>query len=214
MENLPKEEPLRTGTYRAVVVGVSAGGLEVLNSILGCLPADFYPALMIVQHLHPQQCDYLVGHLNAICRLPVKEAEEKDVIACGRVYLAPANYHLLVEADKTFALSTDEKVNYSRPSIDVLFETAAEAYGAELIGVILTGASRDGAAGLRRIKEAAGLTIVQDPATAEFPAMPQAALEETQADHVLNIEGIGTLLCALGRPVPPRMAVPGSEKHG
>jgi two-component system chemotaxis response regulator CheB len=213
MENLPKEEHLRTGAYGAVVVGVSAGGLEALKSILGCLPADFYPALMIIQHLHPQQCDYLVGHLNAICRLPVKEAEEKNVIEYGRVYLAPANYHLLVEADKTFSLSTDEKVNYSRPSIDVLFETAAEAYGAELIGVILTGASRDGAAGLRRIKEAAGLTIVQDPATAEFPVMPQAALETTQADHVLSIEGIGGLLCKLGRPVPPRMAIPGSEKH-
>ncbi len=214
MENISKKEPLRPGTYRAVAVGVSAGGLEALKSILGCLSADFYPALMIVQHLHPQQSDYLVGHLDAICRLPVKEAEEKEVIKRGRVYLAPANYHLLVEADKTFSLSTDEKVNYSRPSIDVLFETAAEAYGAALIGVILTGASRDGAAGLRRIKEAAGLTIVQDPATAEFPAMPQAALEETQADHVLDIGGIGGLLCELGRPVPPRMAVSGSEKHG
>jgi two-component system, chemotaxis family, protein-glutamate methylesterase/glutaminase len=214
MENLPKEEPLKTGAYGAVAVGVSAGGLAALESILGRLPADFYPALMIVQHLHPQQCDYLVGHLNAVCRLPVKEAEEKDVIECGNVYLAPANYHLLVETDKTFSLSTDEKVNYSRPSIDVLFETAAEAYGAELIGVILTGASRDGAAGLRRIKEAAGLTIVQDPASAEFPVMPQAAVEASQADHVLNIEGIGALLCELGRPVPPRMAIPGRKKHG
>lgn len=209
MEDLSKDEQLKPAKYQAVVGGVSAGGLEALKTLLECLPADFTPALVLVQHMHPQQCDFLVGHLNAICRLPVKEAEEKETIKGGVVYLAPANYHLLVELDRTFSLSTDEKVNYSRPSIDVLFETAAEAYGAELIGIILTGASRDGAAGMRRIKAAAGLTIVQDPETAEFSAMPQAALEETQADHVLSIAGIGALVSKLGRPMPSPKAEPG-----
>jgi two-component system chemotaxis response regulator CheB len=106
--------------------------------------------------MHPQQDDFLVAHLSQACRLTVREAREKQAVKSGVVYLAPANYHLLIEADKTFSLSADEKVNFSRPSIDVLFETAAEAYGAGLIGVILTGASRDGAAGLRRIKEKEG----------------------------------------------------------
>lgn len=200
MENLSKDKPLKAVHYQAVVAGVSAGGLEALKTLLSAIAADFTLALVIVQHLHPQQSGFLVEHLDKSCRLPVKEAEEKEAVNGGVVYLAPANYHLLIEKDKTFSLSTDEKVNYSRPSIDVLFETAAEAYGAGLIGVILTGASRDGAAGLRRIKEHAGLTVVQDPRTAEFPAMPLAALEESQVDHVLNIGRIGLLLCQLGRP--------------
>jgi len=214
MEDLSKDKPLRPGQYQAVVGGVSAGGMAALKSILACLPADFAPALVIVQHMHPRQGDFLVGHLNTICRLPVKEAEEKETIKGGVVYLSPANYHLLVELDRTFSLSTDEKVNFSRPSIDVLFETAAEAYGAELIGIILTGASRDGAAGLRRIKASAGLTIVQDPETSEYPGMPKAAIEETQVDHVLSIEGIGRLIGKLGRPVRSLKAGPGRNNHG
>lgn len=191
---------MRISHYQAVVAGVSAGGLEALKILLTAIAEDFSPALVIVQHLHPQQSGFLVEHLDKVCRLPVKEAEEKEAVNGGVVYLAPANYHLLIERDKTFSLSMDEKVNYSRPSIDVLFETAAEAYGAGLIGVILTGASKDGASGLRRIKEQAGLAVVQDPKTAEFPAMPLAALEETQVDHVLSIGRIGLLLCELGRP--------------
>lgn len=194
MEDLPKNHPLKLRARRAVVSGVSAGGLEALQSLLTALPADFAPALIIVQHRLARQDDFLVEHLGKICRLPVKEAEDKEDVLEGVVYLAPANYHLMVEADKSFSLSTDEKVNFSRPSIDVLFETAAEVYGAGLVGIILTGASRDGAAGLRRIKERKGITIVQDPETAEFPAMPLAALAETQVDHVLNIKRIGQLL--------------------
>jgi two-component system chemotaxis response regulator CheB len=202
MEDLPKNNGVRPGGYQAVVGGVSAGGLDALTSLLSTITADFALALVIVQHLHPRQDDFLIEHLGQICRLPVKEAEEKEVVRSGVVYLAPANYHLLIEADKTFSLCAGEKVNFSRPSIDVLFETAAEVYGAALIGVILTGASRDGAAGLRRIKERAGMAIVQDPYTAEYPAMPQAALDETRVDHVLSIERIGRLLCELGSPRP------------
>jgi two-component system, chemotaxis family, protein-glutamate methylesterase/glutaminase len=214
MEDLSKDPSVRLQNYQAVVGGVSAGGLAALKSLLGTLPADFALALVIVQHLHPQQDDFLVEHLVSVCRLPVKEAEEKEAVKSGVVYLAPANYHLLIEADRTFSLSTDEKVNFSRPSIDVLFETAAEAYGTELIGVILTGASRDGAVGLRRIKEKRGLTIVQDPKSAEYPAMPLAALEETSVDHVLMIDRIGLLLSELGRSGPAQPDGPGSQCHG
>jgi two-component system, chemotaxis family, protein-glutamate methylesterase/glutaminase len=198
MEDLSKDKSVRPGAYQAAVVGVSAGGLVALKSLLEDLTEDFVLALVIVQHRHPQQDDYLIEHLSRICRLPVKEAEEKEAVLNGRIYLAPANYHLLIERDRTFSLSMDEKVHFSRPAIDVLFETAAEAYGEQLIGVILTGASQDGAAGLRRIKEKGGLAIVQDPQTAEFATMPLAALNETEADHVASIGRIGRLLCELG----------------
>jgi two-component system chemotaxis response regulator CheB len=198
MEDLSKDNAVSMRTYQAVVGGVSAGGMDALKLLLGLIQSDFSPAMVIVQHLHPEQDDFLVEHLGHACRLPVKEAEEKEVVRGGTVYLAPANYHLLIEMDKTFSLCSGEKVNFSRPSIDVLFETAAEAYGAHLIGIILTGANKDGAAGLRRIKESGGLAIVQDPATAEYPAMPLAALEETHVDHVMDIDRIGRLLCELG----------------
>jgi two-component system chemotaxis response regulator CheB len=204
MEDLPKNDAVKRHRYRVVVGGVSAGGLDALRSLLADIPADFPLAMVLVQHLHPQQNDFLVRHLGQVCRLPVKEAEEKEPIESGHVYLAPANYHLLIERDRTFSLCIDEKVNYSRPSIDVLFETAAEAFGAELIGMVLTGASNDGAAGLRCIKGKAGLTIVQDPQTAEYPFMPLAALEKTCVDHILSIERIGPLLCELARTINPR----------
>jgi two-component system chemotaxis response regulator CheB len=199
MENLPKDNPLRLRNFEAVVSGVSAGGLEALKSLLAMLPEDFDLALVIVQHRLAQQDDFLTELLDKNCRLPVKEAQDKETVLGGVIYLAPANYHLMIETGKTFSLSTDEKVNFSRPSIDVLFETAAEAYGPDLIGIILTGASRDGATGLRRIKEKNGITIVQDPETAEYPAMPLAAMAETEVDQVLSIDRIGELLCKIGR---------------
>jgi two-component system chemotaxis response regulator CheB len=202
MEDLSKEGVVRPGAegYEAVVAGVSAGAGDALPSLLEAVGPDFTPALVIVQHLHPHQNGYIIERLGGTCRLPVREAEEKESVQAGVVYLAPANYHLLIESDRTFSLCVGEKVNFSRPSIDVLFETAAEAYGAGLIGIILTGASRDGAIGLRRIKEKGGLTVVQDPRTAEYPVMPLAALKKTRADHVLDIAQIGRLLCELGRP--------------
>ena len=198
MEDLQKGRSLNKERYQAVVVGVSAGGLDVLEILLQALPDRFGLPLVIVQHLHPQQDDFLVAHLGKFCRLLVREAEEKEAVKGGAVYLAPANYHLLIEADKTFSLSIEEKVNFSRPSIDVLFETAADAYGANLIGVVLTGANRDGAAGLARIKAKGGMAVVQDPKTAKYPCMPLAALEEVHADHVLSIDRIGRLLCEFG----------------
>ncbi|HEX2556963.1 MAG TPA: chemotaxis protein CheB, partial [Nitrososphaera sp.] len=126
-----------------------------------------------------------------------KDADEKEAIRPGFVYFAPPNYHLLVESDHTFSLSIDPKVHFTRPSVDVLFESAADAYGARLIGIILSGANQDGAAGLRYIKQRGGLTIVQDPADAEVSYMPRSAIEVAHPDHVLTASGICKFLSEL-----------------
>lgn len=199
MENLPEDRIAVSNRLEAVVVGVSAGGHEVLKLLLQALPSSFSLAMIIVQHLHPLQDKFFVEYLNGLCALTVREAEEKEPVVPGMVYFAPPNYHLLIERDRTFSLSTDEKVNFSRPSIDVLFESAAEAYGAAVVGVILTGASRDGAAGLRRIWECGGPALVQDPGTAQFPAMPLAAIEVAKDSRILKVEEIGALLAQMGQ---------------
>jgi two-component system chemotaxis response regulator CheB len=201
MEDLSKNQTVESGRHRAVVIGLSAGGLNALHVLLPLIPVDFPLPLVVVQHVHPQQDGAFFENAGGLCLLPVREAEEREQVMPGTVYFAPANYHLMIELDMTFSLSVDEKVNYSRPSIDVLFESAADVYGPGLIGIILTGASRDGAAGLRRIKEKGGFTIVQDPATAEFPVMPSAALNETEVDRVMNIPEIGRFLAGIGRTV-------------
>lgn len=189
---------MRSGSlHKAVVIGVSAGGLEVMKRLLPLIPAGFPLPVIVVQHLHPLQDRFFLEILGRSCALEVREAEEKERAVPGVVYFAPPNYHLLMELDATFSLSVDEKVNYSRPSLDVLFETAAEAFGRGLIGIVLTGAGKDGAVGLRRIKEKGGITIVQDPATAEFPLMPSAAMAESEVDHVMNIEEIARFLSEL-----------------
>ena len=214
MEDLQEDKSLSKNRYQAVAVGVSAGGLDVLETLLRALPDDFRLPLIIVQHLHPQPDDFLVEHLGKLCRLPVREAEEKEAVEGGVVYLAPANYHLLIEADKTFSLSIEEKVNFSRPSIDVLFETAADVYGESLIGIVLTGANRDGAAGMARIKAKGGMAVVQDPKTAKYPCMPLAALEKVHADRLLSIDRIGRLLGELGKSPGNRTNRNGNENHG
>jgi two-component system, chemotaxis family, protein-glutamate methylesterase/glutaminase len=201
MENLSKDKSVSPREHQAVVIGVSAGGIDALRELLALIPVDFNLAVVIVQHLHPQQDRFFIEYLGECCAIPVQEAEEKESVSPGVVYFAPANYHLLIESDRTFSLSVDEKVNFSRPSIDVMFETAAETYGSKLIGIVLTGASKDGAAGLRRIKEGGGMTIVQDPATAEFPIMPAAAMGETEVDYVMDLTQIGRFLAAMGRPL-------------
>ena len=183
--------------YQVIVIGGSAGAMTVLIELLSGLPAGFPVPIVIAVHLHPRQDSSHVERLASQCALTVKEADEKEPIRPGTVYLAPPNYHLLIENDRTFSLSIDERVNYSRPSIDVLFETAAQVYGPHLIGVILTGANNDGAHGLQMVKERGGLTIVQDPRTAESTYMPQAARETTPVDHVLSVPEIGNLLVKL-----------------
>src|ERR1035437_2700739 len=153
--------------YEAIVIGVSSGGLNVMKIMFSLLPKDFDTPIIIVQHIGPRSGSLLIKLLNDKSNLHIKEADEKEKIEHGIVYIAPPNYHLLIERNKTFSLTVDERVNFARPSIDVLFESAAEAYKNKLIGVILTGSNNDGTNGLKRIKEYGGLTIVQDPATAE-----------------------------------------------
>ncbi|PSW07194.1 chemotaxis protein CheB [Photobacterium lipolyticum] len=180
--------------YRAVVIGVSAGGLAALEKILPVLKPTFSLPVLVVQHISPTSENYLPIHFSNHCMLEVKEAEDKEHIEGSVVYFAPPNYHLMVECDRAIALSTDERVNFSRPSIDVLFETAAEAYQDELIGIVLTGANSDGAAGLIKIKQLGGLVVVQSPETAEAQAMPKAAIEAVEVDHILPLNEIGHFL--------------------
>ena len=177
-----------------VVFGVSSGGMAALSVVLPMLSADFALPVVIVQHQHPYADDFLVRYLDERCRIPVKQAEEKEAIKPATMYLAPPNYHLLIERDRTFSLSISARVNYARPSIDVLFETTADAFGASTVGIILTGANNDGSHGLKRIHDCGGLTIVQDPATAEAPEMPRAAIAATDIDHILTLDAIGHLL--------------------
>ena len=188
------ENENQTLMHEAVVIGVSSGGLTALSKLLPRLQKDFKLAVIIVQHLHPHSDDFIIRNLDEKCCLKVKQAEEKEKIVGGTIYIAPPNYHLLIELDKTFSLDISARVCFSRPSVDVMFETAAEAYKEKLIGIVLTGANDDGSAGLRKIKSLGGLTIVQDPLTAEVDIMPKSAFNSTQIDYVLNLEKIGDLL--------------------
>jgi two-component system chemotaxis response regulator CheB len=192
---LPNQEK-----YQVIVIGGSAGSMTVLVGLLPDVPMDFPVPIVIAVHLHPRQDNAHIERLASQCALRVKEADEKEPIQAGTIYLAPPNYHLLIENDRTFSLSIDERVNYARPSIDVLFETAAQVYGPQAIGVVLTGANSDGARGLQLIKERGGLAIVQDPGTAESAFMPQAALEATPVDHVLAASEIGKMLVKIVQP--------------
>lgn len=189
-----KTEILNKHGYEAIVIGVSAGGMGALSAILPELPADLPYPVIIVQHMYPGSGSYLVSILDGKSQITVKEVEEKDKIAPGTVYIAPPNYHTLVEMDRTFSLSIDPPVNYARPSIDVLFESAADVYRNRLIGIILTGANSDGSRGLRRIKEIGGIAIVQDPATAEMDSMPNAAIAAAEPDYILPLDQIGTFI--------------------
>lgn len=183
--------------FEAAVVGVSAGGMHALQTIIPALPANFPLPIAVVQHVSAQGDTYLCEHLARISAITVKEAEEKEVLVPATAYLAPAGYHLLIEPDRSFSLSVDEKVNFSRPAIDLLFESAADAFGQGLIGIVLTGANADGARGLRAIKRHGGLAIVQNPKTAEVPYMPTAAIEATPVDYIANLDGIASLLMRL-----------------
>jgi len=175
-------------------MGASAGGMEALTTVLSALPDGFPRPVVVVQHLSPRHDSDLAGFFAQRARIPVKEAEDKETIQPAHVYFASPNYHLLVEPDETFSLSIDEPVHFARPSIDVLFETAARAWTSHLIGVLLTGSNHDGAQGMAAIKRYGGLTIAQDPKTAAYPVMPQAAIDAGAADRVLALEEIGSFL--------------------
>lgn len=185
----------------AVVIGASVGAIGALNAILPGLPAGFPLPVLIVVHIPPDGKTGLPELFAPRCQLPVKEAEDKEEIQPGTIYFAPANYHLLVEPDFRIALSSEEPVLYSRPAIDVLFESAADAYGTGLTGVILTGASSDGAHGLRAIAHEGGTALVQDPTTAEGQVMPRAALDACPAARALDLPQISTFLRQL-MPLP------------
>lgn len=179
-----------------VAVGTSLGGLNALRILLKGLPGDFNLPLVLVQHRGRDSSETLPRLLQTCTTLPLLEAEDKMAIEPGHIYLAPANYHLLVE-DHHFALTTDPPVEFARPSINVLFDTAADSCGPHLLGVILTGANRDGAQGAARIKARGGRLLVQDPATAECKVMPQATLDATSVDWVLPLAEIPTFLASI-----------------
>lgn len=186
------------GRIQAIVIGASAGGVEALGQILPALPARFRPSVLIVLHLPRERPSLLVQIYEKRCALPIREAEDKEPIEPGTVYFAPPDYHMLVERNRQIALSTEEPVHYSRPSVDVLFESAADVYGNRLLGVILTGANEDGAAGLHAVHRAGGVTVVQQPDSAKVPLMVVSALQRNPADFVLSLSEIADLLKGLG----------------
>jgi two-component system chemotaxis response regulator CheB len=187
---------MKAGGYEIVVVGTSWGGLAALRALLGGLPRGFALPVAVVQHRHKDSDRLLATLLQERTPLTVCEVEDKQPILPGFLFIAPADYHLLVERGH-FSLSTDAPVRYSRPSIDVAFTSAADSYGVRAAGVVLTGANADGAEGLATIAKRGGLAIVQSPATAESPTMPRAAIEAVPAARVLPIAAIADLLVTL-----------------
>lgn len=185
--------------YEVIMMGASAGGMEALREVLSGLEQPFALPIIVAQHVAAHSDNYLVTYLNNHTPLLVKEAEEKERIKAGCVYICPPNYHLLLEEDKSLSLATFEKVNYSRPSIDVLFETGAMSFQKTAIGILLTGASRDGAYGMAMIHSLGGMTIVQDPNTAYVPSMPASAIRSTPVDYILPLKDIAPYLNTLSR---------------
>jgi len=186
--------------YEAIVIGVSSGGLSALKILFSRLPKDFNTPIIIVQHINPLSESLWIKLLNDKSNLEIKEADEKESIEPGKVYIAPPNYHLLIEKNKTFTLTVDVRVNFARPSIDVLFESAADAYRKNLIGIVLTGSNNDGTNGIKRIQEYGGLVVIQDPKTAESAYMPASAMAAVKPDYVLPLEGIADLLLKITKP--------------
>lgn len=188
-------------SFEAIVVGGSAGALEALRLMLPALTTTAAP-LAIVLHLPRQGGDLLQEVLQPYCAAPVKQAEDKETLAAGTVYLAPPGYHLLIEDDRSFAFSVDDPINFSQPAIDVLFESAAHTYGSALLAILLSGASDDGAAGLATVKATGGCIVVQDPASASAAYMPSAAAERCPPDARLAPAELARLLSLL--PHAPR----------
>lgn len=183
-----------------IAIGTSLGGFHALKTVLGALPRDFQVPVGVVQHRSPDDSEGFASMLAAHTPLPVVEVDDKQEIEEGHIYICPSNYHLLVD-DGHFALSTDAAVLYARPSIDVFFQSAADAFNNGVIGVLLTGMSKDGTAGLARIKDCGGIAIVQDPAEAEGHVMPQAAISSISIDKILSLAEIGPSLVSLCTPV-------------
>lgn len=181
-------------TLEAVAIGTSAGGIEALSYLLPSLPRNCNKAIFVVQHITPDSDSSFMRIISRRSGVKIREACNTDEIMAGTVYFAPPNYHLLIERDYTLSLNTDEKINYSRPSIDILFETAAEAFTSRLTGILLTGVNRDGSAGLKRIADLGGTTIVQSPEDADFKEMPESALRLFKPTYILSLREIALYL--------------------
>jgi two-component system chemotaxis response regulator CheB len=185
------------GRIDAVVIGASAGGIEALTVLLPALSRELRPPVFIVLHLPRDRPSVLADIFAQKCAVPVREAEDKEMVTPGTVYFAPSDYHLLVDQGPQLALSADDPVHHSRPSVDVLFESAADIYKDRLLGIILTGANEDGASGLAAVHDAGGVTIVQRPDTARAPHMALSALKLRPADWVLTLDEIAGMLQTL-----------------
>jgi two-component system chemotaxis response regulator CheB len=183
-----------SSTPLAIAIGCSAGGVDALKAVIGKLDARIQQTILVCCHSRSDTMELLCEVLGRVSALPVIEAAERHRVQAGVVQLAPSGYHLLVENDQRFALSIDPRVNYARPSIDVMFNSAAEVWGEQLIGVILTGGNADGAAGLQRIRQGGGIAIIQSPIDAEASTMPQAALDSAGADYCVKLPDIAPLL--------------------
>jgi two-component system chemotaxis response regulator CheB len=189
-----REKEIKSG---AVVIGASAGGIQALIKILSLLPDTYSLPIIIVLHISDAHQSTLPAVFKGIVKLPVKEAQEKEEILGGTIYFAPPGYHLLIESDHTFSLSNEEPVFFSRPSINVTFESAAYVYGKNLTGILLTGASQDGAMGLKKIKELGGSTIIQDPKSAEHSEMPSSGIPYVKPENIMTLDLISKYLVSL-----------------
>jgi two-component system, chemotaxis family, protein-glutamate methylesterase/glutaminase len=193
---LPRAAGLTLPRVDAVVIGASAGGVEALLAVLPALPAETPFPVVVVLHISREGPNALVEIFSPRCAIAVREVTDKDPVAGATIWFAPPDYHVLVETDRTFSLSLEGLVNYSRPAIDPLFESAAAAYGPALVGVVLTGASADGADGAAAVREAGGVVVVQDPAQAESAAMPAAAIARARPDAIGSVAEIAGMLRA------------------
>ncbi len=184
---------------KAIAMGASFGGMESVKKVITGLPSDFKIPIAVVLHIGSNNIDTYMSVLQKHSHYKVKEAEEKEALKEQTIYFAPPNYHLLIEEDFTLSLSTDEKVNFSRPAIDVLFETAAWSVKNHLIGILLTGSNKDGAAGLQTIKEHGGTTIVENPETASAKTMPETAIKICNPDYILNLKDIAAKIVEISK---------------
>ncbi len=191
--------------YKALIIGGSAGSFQVVTKILSSLPEDFHMPVLLSLHRLKHIRSGFVEALSIKSSIPVREPFDKDHIKPGIAYLAPSNYHMLVELGHRFALSTDDPVNHSRPSIDLSFFSAAQLYREKLVGLILSGANKDGASGLGMVKRTGGLTIVQDPEDCQMPVMPKESMKITEVDHILYTEQIIELLKKINKDALDRI---------
>lgn len=196
MNPLPETvvEALASRRIEAIVIGASAGGVDALVGLLPALPKDFSPATICILHVPADRESRLAELFAARMALPVVEAADKAAVERGTVYFAGSGYHLSIEDDRVFSVSCEPPVHYARPAIDVLMESAADAYGPALAGILLTGANIDGAAGMQKIRQRGGLTVVQDPREAQAPTMPREAIRLCDAHLVLPLAAIRELL--------------------